>query len=302
MTEIITLGSLNIDYVAQVPHLPVKGETIQATDFSIFPGGKGANQAVAAARMGGEVAMVGCIGKDKDGNYFKEVLAREGIDLTGLKESEGSRTGLAMIGLDTEGNNSIITYPGANEDLNRKDILALQEIFAQARITNLHWDVGKQVGEKFIELAHENEVKVVLNLAPVRPISSEVLKLVDVLIINEVEAEMLTDIKVIDFKSARKSAEALKKRGLDKLVVTLGEKGIAIFSSEKEQLLPVNEVEVVDTTAAGDTFVGAFTYLYLNNSLIKAAELAGKAASLAVTKYGAITSIPTREEVAKEMS
>jgi len=299
MAEIITLGSLNVDYVAQVPHLPIQGETIQATEFSIFPGGKGANQAVAAARMGGEVAIIGCIGQDNDGELFKKVLKENNIDLNGLKESSKTRTGLAMISLDKNGNNNIITYSGANEDLTIKDIIALESLFAKAKIANLHWDVSKKVGEKFIKMANDKNVKVVLNLAPVRPIDIDVLSLVDVLIVNEVETKMLTEIKVKNLKTARKAAEKLRKMGLKKVIITLGENGIALFDHNEEHFLSISDVEVVDTTAAGDTFTGAFTYFYLENSLVRAAELASEAASLAVTKKGAIPSIPFKKDLNK---
>jgi ribokinase len=285
-----------MDFVAEVPHIPTMGETIQADDFSVFPGGKGANQAVAAARLGGSVAMVGCIGNDEHGEQLSKKLSREDIDITYLKESNQFKTGLAMIGVDKQGNNSIITYPGANEDLTLEDVAAAEELFAKAKLVNLHWDVKQEVGEKFITVAHENNVEIILNLAPVKPITDKTLKLVDVLIVNEIEARMLTDIEVIDFETARKAALKLRNKGLKKVIITLGGTGVFLAAHQLERELLVPKVEVVDTTAAGDTFVGAFTRYYLENSFSKAVEMASKTASLAVTKPGAISSIPTKEE------
>lgn len=297
MIEIISLGSINVDYVGKVPHLPVKGETVQATDFAMFPGGKGANQAVAAARMGGKVVMVGCIGEDEEGEFLKETLRGEQIKLTGLKISSHKRTGISLIGLDNHGDNTIITYPGANTEITVEDVNSYKSLFSEAKITNLHWDIKKEVGERFIEMAHENGLKVVLNLAPVRPIDSQILKLVDVLIVNEIEAKMLTNIEVLDFKSARRAADRLKKIGLKKIIITMGDNGIAVFAENKENYLSVYTVNVIDTTGAGDTFVGAFTQFFLNYSLIDAIKLASKAASLAVTKEGAINSIPELKDL-----
>ena len=297
MTDVISFGSVNIDYVAKVPHLPVKGETVQATDFTTYPGGKGANQAVAAARMGGKVSMVGCIGDDEEGEIFKETFQKEGIDLEGLKISPDKHTGVSLIGLDENGNNTIITYPGANKDITLEDIKSIDDLFHSARITSLHWDIKKEVGEAFIKSANSHGLKIVLNLAPIRPINTEVLGLIDVLIVNEIEAKMLTDVEVMDLKSARKAADNLKVFGLERIIITMGGKGTVVFNRNEENYLPVYEVEVEDTTAAGDTFVGAFTQFYLERPLLESVKLASKAASLSVTRQGAINSIPRLEEL-----
>jgi len=295
--EVVVLGSINVDFVAHVPHLPVVGETVQAQSFEVFPGGKGSNQAVAASRMGSQAVIVGGVGNDKYGKLMIHEFKREGINLNYLKVDPQVKTGISLIGVDSIGSNQIITYPGANKSITKEDIFSLGPLLQETKIATLHWDIDKEVGETFINFAREKNNKIILNLAPVRPIDHRVLKKVDILVVNEVEAAMLTGYQVSNLNQTRKACTALVDMGLNNIIITLGEKGVFLNIESEETHINAPGVEVVDPTAAGDTFIGTLASFWLKEGLVKAARLACLAASLSVTKKGALPSIPDKEEL-----
>ncbi len=294
--KIIFLGSLNIDFVAEVNHLPQKGETVKSNKLNTFPGGKGANQAITASRMGSEVYLVGGIGKDKSGEIMKKYLKRERVKVDYLKETD-KITGLGFINVDKEGNNSIVTYSGANNEINIEDVLKLKQILKNTDISVLHWDVNREAGEKFIELSSKLENQVIFNYAPVEEIKEEIFEKVDVLIINEVEANQLTDIKIKNKKNVLKAGNKILDLGVSNIIFTLGGNGVYIINKHDIKFVPAIKIKVKDTTAAGDTFIGAFASYYKGNNIKEAVENAVKVAGLTVSKMGAYPSIPTLKDV-----
>lgn len=294
--KIVFLGSLNIDFVAEVEHLPQKGETVKSNKLNTFPGGKGANQAITASRMGSEAYLVGGIGKDKSGKIMKKYLTKEKVKVDYLKETD-KITGLGFINVDEKGNNSIVTYPGANNEINLEDILNLKKLLKSTDVSVLHWDVNKEAGEKFIELSAKLKNKVIFNYAPVGKIKEEIFEKVDVLIINEVEANQLTNINIENKKEIIKAGNKILNLGVSNIIFTLGGKGVYIVNKHDIKFVPAIKIKVKDTTAAGDTFIGAFASYYNFKNIKEAVEKAVRVAGLTVSKIGAYPSIPTLKEV-----
>lgn len=299
MIDIAVLGSLNMDLVVTVPHLPRLGETIAGHDFQMIPGGKGANQAAAVAKLGGKVAMVGRVGADAFGGSLRANLLRFGVNVDHVIIDEESATGIAMILVDSlNGENSIVIAAGANGRVSLEDLRKAAPLFGEAKVLILQFEVPLQVVEHAAELARQHGLKVVLNPAPAYPVSLDFLLKADYLILNETETEILSQDEVRDLESAKVAAQALVGRGLPVVIVTLGERGALLATSREMVHVPARRVQVVDTTAAGDAFVAGFTVALLNGfSLDDAARYAVCAGTLTVTKFGAQTSLPSAEEV-----
>jgi ribokinase len=299
MIDIAVLGSLNMDLVVTVPHLPRLGETIAGHDFQMIPGGKGANQAAAVAKLGGKVAMVGRVGADAFGGNLRANLLRFGVNVDHVIIDEESATGIAMILVDSlNGENSIVIAAGANGRVSLEDLRKAAPLFGEAKVLILQFEVPLQVVEHAAELARQHGLKVVLNPAPAYSVSLDFLLKADYLILNETETEILSQDEVRDLESAKVAAQALVGRGLPVVIVTLGERGALLATSREMVHVPARRVQVVDTTAAGDAFVAGFTVALLNGfSLDDAARYAVCAGTLTVTKFGAQTSLPSAEEV-----
>lgn len=299
MIDIAVLGSLNMDLVVTVPHLPRLGETIAGHDFQMIQGGKGANQAAAVAKLGGKVAMVGRVGADAFGGSLRANLLRFGVNVDHVIIDEESATGIAMILVDSlNGENSIVIAAGANGRVSLEDLRKAAPLFGEAKVLILQFEVPLQVVEHAAELARQHGLKVVLNPAPAYPVSLDFLLKADYLILNETETEILSQDEVRDLESAKVAAQALVGRGLPVVIVTLGERGALLATSREMVHVPARRVQVVDTTAAGDAFVAGFTVALLNGfSLDDAAHYAVCAGTLTVTKFGAQTSLPSAEEV-----
>jgi len=303
MADIIVVGSLNMDLVVRAPHMPAPGETIIGSDFRTIPGGKGANQAVAAAKLGAQVSMVGRVGDDDFGRAQLRNLGQLGIDTRYITVDPDAATGIALITLDASGQNSIVIAAGANMHLTVADIDAAQEIIAQADVLVCQLESPLEAVEHAIALAHSCGVKVILNPAPARKLSPETLSKVDFLIPNESETAILTGMEVTDVPSAKKAADHLRQQGVGIVILTLGEKGALLVGPSEEMYIPAYEVEVVDTTAAGDAFVGGFAVaLAEGENLANAVRLANAAGALTVTRLGAQPSLPTRKEVESLLS
>jgi len=296
--RIAVVGSLNMDLVVRVPRMPVPGETLIGHDFHVIPGGKGANQAVAAARLGAQVTMIGRVGDDDFGRAQQRNLAQEGIGVTHVSVDPEEATGIALITLDAAGQNSIILAPGANMRLTVAHVEAAAQTIADAEILICQLESPLEVVTRAIELARAQGVRVILNPAPARPLDTALLHLVDYLIPNESETTLLTGIQVTDLSSAEKAAANLRERGVSTVILTLGEQGALLANARGMIHVPGYSVEVVDTTAAGDAFVGGFAVALAEGQLLQeAVRFANAAGALAVTRLGAQPSLPTRREI-----
>jgi ribokinase len=296
--RITILGSINIDLVFCTPRMPAVGETIMGEGFLQVPGGKGANQAVAAARQGAEVRFVGMIGNDSFGRQAADCLSAEGILIDEVFTADGAATGVAGIFVDSGGSNSIVLAPGANELLSVERVEAARQAIASAAFLVCQLESPLESVTRAIAIAHQHDVQVVFNPAPARDLPDELLARVDYLIVNETEAAQLSGIAVTDPRSATRAAQALRQRGAGAVLLTMGAQGVLVAGPEHERFIPAVRVEVVDTTAAGDTFVGAFTFaLACGLSIDEATVEAQYAAAVTVTRLGAQTSIPTRDEL-----
>ncbi len=274
------------------------GETLLGTTFQTVHGGKGANQAVAAARLGASVAMIGCVGDDAFGTRLHGALAAERIDVTHLHRIEGEATGVATITVDVHGANSIVVVPGANDRLDIARIDAARDAIAAAALMVCQLEVPIATVAHAIARAIAYRTPVLLNPAPAQPLLDTLLARIDYLVVNETEAESLTGIAVGDDASAVRAADALCAKGVGNVLVTLGARGVCWRGSAGSGRHDALAVVAVDTTAAGDTFVGGFATARAGGaSMDDAIGFGQRAAAISVTRCGAQTSIPTREEV-----
>ena len=299
MRKIIVAGSSNIDMTAYVKTLPRPGETIGNGRFLQANGGKGANQAVAAARLGGDVVFLTCVGDDMQGKMLKEVFTQDGIHTEHMKFSASSSTGTALIFVADDGENCIAVAPGANGELLPEDIDAAAGAFSDAAWLLLQLEVPLQTVYHAVDVAFEKGVKVILNPAPITgAIPQEVLRKLWLITPNETEAEKLTGIRIESAEDAYRASEALLAQGVQNVIVTLGSSGSVICSASSREFVPARKVEAVDTVGAGDVYNGALvTALSEGKSLPDAARFATLASSIAVTRPGAQTGVPHRPEV-----
>jgi ribokinase len=296
--KIVVVGSLNMDLIVSAPRIPVSGETIIGHDFHTAPGGKGANQAVAAARLGARVSMVGRVGDDPYGQTLLDGLAADGVDATWVRRDADSHTGVALITLDHAGQNSIVVSSGANWRLSAADVDAAEGIIAKAHLLLLQLETRPQVVARAAELAGAHGVPVLLNPAPARTLSPDLLARVAYLIPNESEAALLSGRPATDEGSAREAGRALREMGAEVVVLTRGESGAYLVAEGVETHVPAFGVAAVDTTAAGDAFVAGFAVARASGrSLQEAARFAAAAGALATTRLGAQPSLPRLKAV-----
>jgi len=296
MTAHITVvGSLNMDLVARAPRIPEPGETIIGTGFRTAPGGKGANQAVAAARLGAQVSMVGRVGVDAFAGQLLDNIAAAGVDHTFVVQDSEAATGVALIVVDDAGQNSIVVASGANMCLVPADVDAAEAVISSADVLLLQLESPLETVTRAAELAHAHGVRVILNPAPARSLPAALLSIVDVLVPNEGETALLTGLPVGSDAEAEAAAAALRDIGVGTVILTLGQRGAILASEKGTQLLPAFDVSPVDTTAAGDAFVGGFAVaLAEGRTLAEAVRWGNAAGALATTKLGAQPSLPTR--------
>jgi ribokinase len=302
--NIVEVGSLNMDLVVRIPKIPRPGETLLGGVYRTFPGGKGANQAVAAARLGAHVAIIGCVGDDAFGREMRAILAREGIDITHVLVHPDEATGVALIQVDAQGQNSIAVASGANFRLTSANVEKAMQIIDGFDALVMPLETPLETIYTAARIASRKGAKVLLNPAPAQILEKDLLELVDVLLPNEYEIALMTGIQLQSATDTHQAAEKLLSLGLKNLVVTLGDQGALLFDgrTNQETPIPVCPVQAIDTTAAGDCFVGALAVgLCEGKSLSAAAEFASTAAALSVTRAGAQSSLPRREEVEQFM-
>lgn len=320
---IIVIGSLNMDLVARVSRMPEKGETLTGSDFHTIPGGKGANQAVAAGKLGAKVAMVGRVGRDGFGEELAQNLNRCGVRTEGVKADGEAPTGVALVTVDDHAENSIVVIPGANGRCQASDVDAAEDLIAGAGVVMLQLEVPLEVVERAAEVAGRHGVPVMLDPAPARPLPDHLWPKVAFVTPNEGEATALTGIQVTDVMSAGKAGEWFLSRGAKTAIVKLGARGAVICATgetvrnetvrnetgrnETEQTgtdrygaehVPGYPVKAIDTTAAGDAFAGGLARALVNGaSLREAVEFANAVGALSTTRLGAQASMPSLTEV-----
>ncbi|MBK9926136.1 MAG: ribokinase [Anaerolineales bacterium] len=294
MPNILVVGSLNADLVVRTPRFPQPGETISGEDLQVIPGGKGANQAVAAARLGANVSMLGRVGKDNFGDFLINNLKSNHVD-TSLIERDDASTGTATIMVDSNGQNSIVLSAGANGKVSSLDVERAS--FSTFSLLLLQLEIPTLTVLSAAKLAKQNGVRVILNPAPAKPLPDELIALADFIIPNETELSLLTGMVVNDIPSAEKAAYALLDKGAQNVIVTLGSKGALIVDKNTSQHVNTFKVDVVDTTAAGDAFIGCLASVLDSSNLLDAVRYACACGALATTKFGAQPSLPNKEDV-----
>jgi ribokinase len=296
--RIVVIGSSNMDLVVRAPRLPGPGETLAGHDFRTLPGGKGANQAVAAARLGGRVSFVSCVGDDAFGAELKAACAADGIDVDAMRVVEGEATGIACITVADDGANSIVLSAGSNARLAPDVVDSCEALIADAAVLVLQLEIPLPSVQRAIEIASRHATTVILNPAPAAPLPPALLAQVDVLVPNETEAGLLCGFAVTGVESARRAADALREQGAHSVIVTLGGEGVWFAGPRGEGHVPALKVTTVDTTAAGDTFIGALAVELAAGAQMRDAIAFGiRAAALSVTRIGAQASIPHRADV-----
>lgn len=296
--KIVVVGSSNTDMVVKVPRIPAPGETILGSDFMVIPGGKGANQAVAAARAGADVTFIACVADDSFGKQSLENYQKEGIDTSCIKVQPGIHSGIALINVAEDGENSIAVAPGANSRLLPEDIRRFEKAFDGAKMVLAQLEIPMDTVETLAELAHSKGIPFILNPAPGVAISERFLKKVSIITPNETEAAILSSMDVFAENDVPGMARKIFESGCETVIITLGKKGVYIKSSAYEGLLPGYQVDVVDTTAAGDVFNGSLAAALAGGMEIsEAVDFAQRAAAISVTRMGAQPSAPTLEEI-----
>lgn len=296
--SILVFGSINMDLVARVPRLPVPGETLTGSTFVTVPGGKGANQAVACARLGAQTLMVGRVGEDVFGKSLRQHLHSEGVIVDGVQLAPGIPSGVAVIAVSDSGENEIIVIPGANGQVGPTDLETLRASIDSAKIMLLQLEVPMESVLAAARLGHEQGLTVILDPAPAQSLPAELFSLVDILTPNTTEASELVGFPVNTVENAEKAAQKLCQRGVPAVVIKMGSEGALSMMGQSSQYWEPFKVKVVDTVAAGDAFNGALA-VALSESLpfAEAARWGMAAGALAVTKPGAQEAMPYREEL-----
>ena len=302
MNRVCVLGSMNMDLVVKVNDIPRVGETILSKSFEKIAGGKGANQAVAAKRCGAEVAMIAKIGKDENGEILKDKLKEDNIDVKYVFEDKNELTGMAFIMVNENGNNSIIVVAGSNMTINKEDIEASLEKIEESDILIAQFETSEEMTLEAFKKAKEFGKVTILNPAPAKKINEELLKVTDIIVPNETEAEVLTGITVETLEDANKAGKVFLEKGVKFVVITLGDKGAAVIGKDFCKLVPSYKVNAIDTTAAGDSFIGGLSskldFRNINKeTLIGAVNFGNKVSSISVQRKGAQPSIPYLKEI-----
>ncbi|WP_290790051.1 ribokinase [Flavihumibacter sp. UBA7668] len=296
--KIVVVGSSNMDMVVKTDHIPVPGETVLSGSFFMNAGGKGANQAVAVARLGGEVVFISKLGNDLFGKQFSQLFNHEGIDTHLIQFDENLPSGVALITVDQAGENSIVVASGANANLQNADLKGALPTIDTAGIVLLQLEIPIETVDYVVNYASANGVRVILNPAPAQVLSPELLSGVDILTPNKTEAGMLAGMEVTSMETAGDAARIICEKGVKHVVVTMGSLGAVICENGELSVQSARKVETIDSTAAGDVFNGALAVALAEGKELKeAVAFACDAASISVTRLGAQSSIPYRNEL-----
>lgn len=295
---ILVVGSSNTDMVIQTRRLPRPGETVLGGTFFMNPGGKGANQAVAIARLGGQVSFICKTGSDIFGHQSQQLFEEEGIDTSYIFSDSRTPSGVALITVDEKAENCIVVASGANANLFPTDLLKAEEAIDRSDWILMQLEIPIETVEFVADMAYRKNKKVILNPAPARFLSPALLQHLYAITPNETEAEMISGVKITDVESAGRAAEIIGKMGVACVIITLGSKGALVYSESVRRVVPAFKVKAIDTTAAGDVFNGALTVaLAEGRALDEAVRFACKASAISVTRTGAQSSVPYRNEV-----
>jgi len=298
--SIVVVGSSNTDMIIRVPRIPRAGETLLGGEFFTAAGGKGANQAVGAARAGGKVAFIARVGRDAFGDQAIAGLRRDGVDVRYVFRDKFAASGVALIFVAKDGENSIAVAGGANAKLSPADVKKASSVIGSAALLVAQLETPLATVAAAAQAAVKARVPVILNPAPARPLANSLLKLISVLTPNETEAELLTGIKVTDDAAAARACSALRSRGVRTVILTLGQRGAFLADADGQRLVPGFRVKSVDSTAAGDVFNGALSVaLAEGKTVLDAVRFANAAAALSVTRPGAQPSAPSRADIEK---
>ena len=297
--KVAILGSINVDTTYHMERFPEPGETLAAKDKSSAPGGKGANQAVAAARSGSQTYFIGMVGTDAEGKFMREALQADGIDTSHIGNDSHHGTGTALVTLDANGQNDIMVYGGANQAMTTANLKDLDALMEEVDFLVTQFETPQEVALAAFKTAKAHDVITVLNPAPAKEILPELLAYTDVIAPNETESTLLSGIEITDEASLVQTAQAFQAKGVTTTLITLGSKGAFFATKDDHGIVPAFKVKAVDTTAAGDTFLGALISQLdpAMANLADAIRYAQRASSLTVQRMGAMPSIPTEAEV-----
>jgi len=296
--EILVIGSFMMDLVVRTPRAPENGETLIGTSFSIFPGGKGANQAVSSARLGGKVTMVGKVGIDHFGDQALDALNKENVNTQYILRDSEIPTGVGSVTLEENGDNRIIVVPGANLNFTIDELENIKHLIMNAKVIVLQLEMDLKMVEQAIAYAADYEVPIIFNPAPAQKLSDEVLSKISYLTPNETEAEILTGVTINSIEDAKTAGKILIEKGVKNVIMTLAEKGALVVNQSRAYHVPGFPVHPVDSVAAGDSFNGALAVgIVSGKTLEEAVKFANAVGALTVTKEGAIPSLPSLEEV-----
>ncbi len=295
---ILVVGSMNMDLVVKTDEIPNIGETVIGNELLEIPGGKGANQAVAMAKLGNNVTFLGKVGNDSFGQSILNSMKESGVKTDFIEEEEIS-TGIAVINVDKNGNNNIIVIPGANGKVDVDYLNKHQAVFQSANIIVFQLEIPIESVKEGLKISKKLGKTTILNPAPAMDLDEETIRNIDIFIPNEHELGRISKVEIVDQESLLKAAKVLLEKGIKKIIVTLGSKGVLYIDNNKSKIFPAFKVDVVDTTAAGDSFIGGFTSGYLENpfNIESAIQMGQKTAALSIQKFGAQSSLPTLEEV-----
>jgi len=296
LKKILVIGSINIDLVTNVKKTPRVGETVFGKEFLEFPGGKGANQAAAIGKLGGDVTMLGCVGTDAHGQFMVDSLKQSNVKVDWVNKSSLNHTGTALIMVNENGDNSIVVIPGTNFEVLPERIT--KDIIKGFDIVIGQLEVPEETLSKAFKIAKDLGIMTLLNPAPAKQLSSELLESVSLLVPNETELEVLTGLTVNTNDDILRAYQELKKYGTEQLIVTLGSQGSALVTQNGIQTFKAQKVKALDTTAAGDSFIGGLvTQLAMEKTIEEAIQYATKVAAITITRMGAQSSLPNKEEV-----
>lgn len=295
---ITVIGSSNTDMVVRTPHIPRPGETVMGGDFIMCPGGKGANQAVTVARLGGQVYFVAKLGKDIFGQESKKAFEKDGVHVDYVSFHEKQASGVALIKVDNNGENSIVVAPGANSFLGAEDVARATDCIIDSEILLIQLEIPLATVIEVAALANKHHKKLILNPAPACHLPDSILNGLYLITPNNTEVEILTGIKVSGEADCLAAANQLKKRGVKNVIITLGEEGAYVNTDEFTGMIRAEKVKVVDTTGAGDIFNGSLALsLSQGAGMEDAVRFANQVAGISVTRIGAQTSIPSKYEL-----